>query len=522
MKSTPEYGLQYPEGPDRLETYPAIAEHNAVTLENLMHGLPTEQWVNERITQSRWNRTTLGNSTDLNSMVEPGIFWANAATARTVLNMPISVTGNAFSLENIPGTGTYTTQELRTYRGFSVDAEIFYRWTLNGTDWSDWKRYLTDKDLSAGEDLGDGTEPTGHKRDVLKHRSRLRRGGVIGTGGATPVALTFDHGYVNFRDKVLPHLRRLGLPCTSATQPSQMGTGENLGITWADLQEWGLNYGVEYAHHAWSHADVPGATTDIAALKSALLDSIDTHKVEMPELASDAFIMPGVSGTKWEGFNGGNSYESWFDHPAGRILTDNFPVISGTTSGYAVPMVGGEDQTWTMYRWSWDTPSRADEFMQHVTSLQGTGMGISTFMHPSVLDATDRTSEAKLVEVLEWLAAERDAGRVEVLTLSGFAYADTSTSRRLDIAPADWSTVATTVDIAPMYAWVRGSQMILETESAKDGNLTMSATSSGGLLASVTHSTVYGQRYRLCFSVPESATEITLSAPGKNRSCRTV
>lgn len=516
----------------RISTDAEFLDSGKITID--ADGLPVEiirkEYVDTTAENAKWPKSLIPYNTDLNGWVTPGIHWATAHIAGTIINMPTEAAGQAFSIEVIPGVNSYRTQELRTYRGLTAENDVLYRWTLNGTDWSPWTRYLTLKDLAdlpspPQVDPDTTTSGVSHKREVSKQYSRLRRGGVVGTGGATPVALTFDHGFTNFRDKVLPHLIRLGLPCTVAVQPSQLastpdgaGTGENTGVSWQDMQTWGLNHGIEYAHHAWSHGDVADASTNFAAIEQALTDSVSRFEEFMPETVGDSFIMPGVSGTKWDGFNGGNAPSSWWDHNAGKILLDNFPVISGTTSGYAVPMVGGEDTTLLAYRWSWDTAARADQFMSHVLALEGTGMGIATFMHPSVIDGTDRTSTAKLVEVLEFLAAERDAGRVEVLTLSGFAYADTTTVRRLNLAPASWAGDTATVDISSLYAWARGAQLIVETTATASGPLTMAATSdAGGLDTQIVHEAVSGEKYRLAISVPRSASTLTITAPGTDR-----
>lgn len=464
--------------------------------------VPNKKYVDNAASAARWQQGQIPYNQDLNTFLTLGVSYASVGVGRTLVNAP----GAAACLVTVEsGPGKYFRQSWFRFGGLSAVPEEYFRWTLDGgITWSEWME-------AAASTVESVAQPT-HRRAVLKHRSRLRRGGVIGTNGATPVALTFDHGFGNFRDKVLPVLQRLGLPCTAAFNDGQMGNAENGGATWADLQQWAIDNGVEYAHHARSHADAPES-----ALDEVLTGSITAAAENWPALATDAFIMPGVSGTKWAGFNGGNDTRSWWEHPAGRTIADNFPVVSGTTAGYYVPMMGGEDNTWTMYRYSFDTEARADTFMAKVKALAGTGMGIAGFMHPSVLDSEGKTSVAKLTEVLEFLAAERDAGRVEVLTLSGFAYADTSTSRRMDLGTSWDSGDQCVVDLGENTAWLRGAQVVVTTVPETSGQVPVTVADDTGRTSTVVYDTRAGVPVRRSVTLPVDAKRVTVTCPGRDR-----
>ena len=450
------------------------------------------------------------NYQDLNNVLSPGVYRQPLSARATVARNYPQATRGVLTVHRWGDESQVSQTYQATFRG-----DVYTR-EHSATGWEDWMRIAGDTSTS-----GNGSQ-LNHRRDAMKQASRMRRGGVIGTNGATPVSLSFDHGYVNFRDKVLPHLRRLGLPSTSAFNQGQLGSGENEGISWPQLQEYGLNYGVEFAHHGYSHTDIADASTNVERITNALTSSIDLVKTQMPEVVADAFILPGVGGTNYDGFNGGAEPESWWTHPAGRALMQHFPVVSAKRRGVAVPLMRGEDLSFGSDRLGWDTANGADTLKSHIQSLAGTTMGVKCFMHPSQIGLAGKISEAKLVETLEWLAAERDAGRIEVLTVSGFAYADVTSNARMNIAPS-WTGDQAVISLSPMLDYLAGAQVLVETTADTSGTLTISATSdTGGLDASVTHTATAGRRYRLAFSIPKSAKTITITAPGNLRSARIV
>lgn len=467
-----------------------------------------------------WVRGSLAANTDMDTVTESGVYWSGLySITSTLINRPPGTDGiptGFFTVHN--AGGGLVKQRWEKVSTVGQRQAVLERQRDVAGNWSDWR------DASAGQAVSITEMPESTARaEMLRQASKLRRGKVVGTGGATPVALSFDHGTTNFRNLVLPHLIRLGLPCSLAFMPDGLGTAGD-DATWEELQTWSLNHGVELAHHARSHDDVPNALDNLPALEHQLLSSIDEAETNMPEAVADAFIMPGVSGTGYGGFNGGiNDPSLLYTHPAGRMILGNFPVITWGMLGQAIPMTGEPVQF--VDRIGIDTASFATLAQRKITSLQGTGLGISVFMHPSYLTVDGRITESRLVGFLEWVAAERDAGRVEVLTVSGFAYADSESTRRTDLAPADaWTSHYHTVEIDPLRNWVQGAQVILETTAHVSGDFTLSATSdTGGLAESKSFTGVTtGDRLRLAFSIPKNAKSITLHAYGNDRSLRIV
>lgn len=377
---------------------------------------------------------------------------------------------------------------------------------LGGAQWSDWFPY-------AGEGASGGGSTDSymvpHRHDMLKNRNRLGHGGTIGVGGKVAVGLSFDHGFAKYRDILLPHLIRLGLPHAVAVNTSILGSGESEGVTYSHLQDWAINHGVVLANHGRSHAD---ATTE-EGIHDMLIGSLDLLHEHCPKTIVDTMIAPGTSGTGFNGFNNGmDDYTKWWTHPAGRIMIDYHASVTAGLHGMALPLDG--DPVQSMDRVGFDYGSHASVIQNRVTALQGTGMGIQIFNHPSLIDKTGYTTSTRVVQFLEWLAAERDAGRVEVLSSSAFAWAVSGTEKRHDlIAGMTWSGEAVTVPLTPLWDWARGYQRQLSVTCSTAADVTLTVSDDTGLLdTSVTQSVTSGGVARLNFGIPTDSDELTLTA----------
>lgn len=361
--------------------------------------------------------------------------------------------------------------------------------------WSAWKPIL------AGATGGQPDQSA--QRDILLQRSRVRHGGRIGTDGRTVVALSFDHGFAKFRDLILPELARLGLPATVAVNTDTLGAGESAGVSYPQLQDWAIQHGIELANHSRSHSD---ATTDNAII-DAILGSLDLLHEHCPQVTVDAYIMPGVSGTGYDGFGSGETESLWWTHIAGRTILQHHAVVTAAMLGQSVPCDGVPVQT--VDRASLDYASGATAAETAINALAGTGRGYHVFMHPNRVDAGGYITMTRLTAFLEFLAAERDAGRVDVLTVSGAAWADADASQRADLAAgATWSGGTATIPLAPLREWARGSQWCLSADVASGATLTVT-DDTGALDTSIIAASA--GRARINFTIPATASTITVS-----------
>lgn len=445
---------------------------------------------------------------ELRTITTPGKYSAGtAAVAGAVIGLPEAVKGQPGTLKVdttfTSATAYRTVQEWTTLPyAAGQPPRTFMQSFTNSSPGHAWieRAYVVPPVANAAQPA-----PVGHRRALLEQASRLRHGGVIGIGDRTAVALSFDHGFANYRDYLLPHLIRLGLPHSVAVNPGTLGAGESDGVGFTELQRWALAHGVELVNHSGSHAD---AVTP-AEMETAILGALATIRAGAPKTIVDAYIMPGVSGTGYDGFNAGTEYDKWWNHPAGRMIMDSHAVVTGALAGQAVPMSGTPVQG--VDRMGVDAGSWASVAEDRIRSLRGSGMGMHIFNHPSKIE--NGITAARIVSFLEFLAAERNAGRVEVLTVSGFAWASADTTRRFDLTRNAWTDNAATVALAPLHEWARGGQwqLCVDSETAA-ADVTLRVTDGAALNTSVTLAVPAGGTARLTFGIPTDAATLTLTA----------
>lgn len=460
--------------------------------------------------------TPLEPGADVKTIKAPGIHEAvTSARAADLINLPEAVKGQPgflnVTIQYYSATAYRLVREWTTFPyAVGQPPRTFVQSETNVGQHSDWQERAYIKDVNTGSptsgNAGNQYE-VANRRELLLQQSRLRHAGQIGVGDKTPVGLSFDHGYANFRDLVLPHLIRLGLPHSSAVNTSGLGTGESEGVTMDILQNWSINHGTEMMNHGFSHRD---AVTP-EAMESDIVGALHDLQAGMPKVTIDGFIMPGVAGTLWDGFASGVVPSKWYTHPAGRMIVDNHAVITSALLGQATPMNG--TPITSVDRAGIDTNSWVTLIQNRITSLQGTGMGIQIFNHPSLINTEGRISLDRLVGFLEWLAEQRDLGNIEVLTASGFGWASTLHDKRPDISKGVWTNNSATLTLAPLREWAAGSQWMLSVESSAASNITLTVKDDTGALNKTVTQTVKAKgTARACFTIPLDTLTLTMTA----------
>lgn len=314
-------------------------------------------------------------------------------------------------------------QEYRCYTALGAP-RVWIRGVNNvGTgEWSDWMEIPTGQ--RSGITAGDAA--LGHK--VRQDRARARVGGRIGTAGRAVVALRFDDYPDEFESVVLPLLRQYQLPSYFALTVRHV---EELSTrTWAQVRAW-ANDGVQFFGHSWSHSAASGET----ALRREIVESADYLESKLPGVVLDGWVMPGT-GQGADGYDGmgtGDTAAKYIDHPAGRLIMSRYGVVNGGVPGYLAPLVGAPSAG--QLHATYETYSLA-EAQAVVLNAQQTGTGVSLMLHPANIGKTGYMSLADFQAFLAWIAAERDAERLLVLTGTGLAFADASTSDRMNLLPS--------------------------------------------------------------------------------------
>lgn len=395
------------------------------------------------------NWEKLGRATDLDALRTGGV-WGSLDPDTIVQGAPVEAAGRVFVVSVTRDRRLGNPTWLQT-----VDVMADGRHPSSET----FERTLAD---DIGPWVRRSVRPSrGWRRDheLAELRSRHRHGGGIPTGGRTPISLSFDHGLRMFRDHILPALTRLGLPATLAVCSSDMDAEENEGVSFADVDRWALASGLEVANHGQSHADHRSE----AAAVEGVLDSLRSLEAALPSLVVDAWIQPGIGvRDSWHGWNDGDLLQKFSSHPVGRCILANHAVATGVlggmthlASGSPIPgarRVAIDERTWL------------EAVEAGIPRLRGAERGMLIYAHPSLLGQTGYVTVGRLIAFLESLARRRDAGDIEVLTVSGFGWASPGLAGGVDLLDAGTrDSRSATVDLGERAPWARGGQWMIRS-----------------------------------------------------------
>jgi len=347
---------------------------------------------------------------------------------------------------------------------------------------------------------------------MLNHQSRredyLRaRGGPIGTNGLAAVALRFDHGLANFGTTILPLLTARQLPASLAVNPSpdNMAYAENAGYGWADLRDWTMEKGIEVWNHSYTHAD---SFTDAEIIANAVTNPLAVFEIELPNSTIEGFVVPGGT-ADWQGWTPTNTVEHFGSgYVAGHAILSSHALCTGHLGG-AVWSLTGEVINGRRHLSS-DAETSAN-IIATITRAQLVKGGVTIMMHPSLLNAGGGMSTATLTAVLDHIVAEREAGRLMVLTMSGLMGADVRSSYRHNV-------------IAPFSA---DTPWTLQTDYTRTGDTFSSSTATATMRQSIQFTDIEAVKGRLReFSVEARALsgggtatlKLTVSSTGTNGS----
>ena len=307
--------------------------------------------------------------------------------------------------------------------------------------------------------------------------ARSRRGGGVGTGGKPVVMLRFDHWLVAFRDEVLPILRKYQLPSTLNMNFDNINIEANGGgsIAWSDVQDWNQRYGVEIANHGSTHRN----PTDASGIYHEIVDGRRNLEEAMPRVSVETWqehgsaylIAKDIDGDI--GLNLGREPKNFFESYAGRLVLAEHAVVEGKTGGFFHPLTGSPQIGQSHYSADRSTSEQA---ISQVRTAQELGRGLTLYTHPGSMNnaviggkywpyekqengsfkltnpsdgSTQSFSDWNAMdewavsggnwlnmsyehfdELCDYLATEREAGRLMVMTAAGGAFADKSHSRR--------------------------------------------------------------------------------------------
>lgn len=379
-------------------------------------------------TWSPWKEVQLGltyqgilpRDSDLNDVRTDGIY---GAASGVTLNRPVPLNG----IVEVMSVGVGVMQRYTTVN--AVPEVWMRRGQSDGSNWFPWVR------LDAGGIELDGSGGGGLGHDLLRQGIEARKGGRIGTAGRGVIALRFDDAPAEFVSKVLPLLEERGLPFTRVTTSESINGVDLPAGTFEDMQDYSIQFGGEVWNHGRTHGEASGAELD-----GEISGALDTLREAMPRIPIDCFAPPGGS-ISWGGYMPSNSVENYTTTVAGQMVMNLHGLVTGYyPNSYYWPIDGKMRDGQNHY--SCDVYN-ANTMKTLIDRARDWRVGIVMMWHAHNLDTTGNTTTAALTEALDYLAAERDAGNLLVLTVSGMATADTSSDYRRDPlsthSGSDWS-----------------------------------------------------------------------------------
>jgi len=433
-------------------------------------------------TPDTWNQGVLPTGTDLQKFRSPGAFQIiSLGNSQTMLDMPKEADGTtrvdgSGTLEIIPGNGTARALGRLTIEHNGKMRE-FTRATGTLSSWPAW------------QELGAATEPTpapapeqAPSDPVSDHAARVeyarsRRAGGTGVLGKAVVMIRFDHWLVKFRDVILPIMREFDLVGTLNVNYDNMDNPQNGGgsITWSHVQDWNQYDGIEIANHGSTHTNASTRET----IFHEVVDGRRNLEAAMPRVAVETWQEHGSAYLTASdidgdiGLNLGREPKNFFESYAGKLVLAEHAIVEGKCGGFFTNLTG-HPQIGQSHM-SIDQSTAAEAIGQVDTAKQFQ-RGVTLYVHPGLMDtvlvggkawdvtynengsivvtdpATSNTTPfadeaayqswadtnghtiymrtSYFRELCAYLAAERDAGNLLVMTAAGGGFADKSHTRR--------------------------------------------------------------------------------------------
>lgn len=355
----------------------------------------------------------------------------------------------------------------QTFTPISNTPRIFTRSKV-GANWSPWYVYTPDTGGSGGEVVTSSVS-----REMRVAQANARRGGVYGTGGLAVFCLMFDHGTNNFVNKILPLLIKHNLPAGLGLN-SQMYSANytfkdsDNQTSFAQLQTMALQNGVAI----WNHGRLHNAGGE-----SEIVGGRDELNASLPLIPVENWLHTGT----YDEFASGHEFKNYWENSIGSVVMNSHAYLTGDIQEPVKPLSGqlkpGYDGTWV------DGGQTALNILKtQIQQAQTVGGGVMMRQHPMYVDASGYITTAQLDTFLTWVAAERDAGRLLVLTPDMLNLADADRLRRRNLLPGTGGT-GDQGRLIPesMYELARGSvnEIHAKVRLATAGTVRLQVTGTG-------------------------------------------
>lgn len=368
----------------------------------------------------------------------------------------------------VKSTGTSVYQEATT---LTTPIKKYHRRWYNGTWSGDWAEFG-----SGGSSQPEPDQPQESEYDVATSKSAINllipsvldptlsyeedhaalvsdlkvREGAVVTKGKAAVALVADHGTTVFKEWMWEEAKSRNIPFTMALAPEIHLDGRGDSRHTAsndDIKQW-VSEGLVIASHSGDHGGALGyfdVSRQIKTSKEKLEEKLET--------SVDCWVQPGYALAlgNYDGFGTGQSASRYTDYYAGRMLQQNYAVVTGYVGDdFVYP--GDQDLPVGVRRSLTERKDNQADVISTIESAIATGGKHINFCHPYAITNSSNTyvTKSEYIEYLDWLASKRDAGDLVLLTLPQLFVSRNTLPVVFERGDADW-----TITSEPDPDWVR-------------------------------------------------------------------
>lgn len=399
----------------------------AATAANLSGGV----W--ERIAQNTttfrtWERKPrdfglVDDNQDLNLLPE-GRIGVRAPQDKTIVNGPIDAGPGFVQTFTLSRFDIMRAQLYFEYGGIGGQGRLLYRVSVSfaGTPavgiYGNW----TDLTATSGGGGGVTVSDSGLANSVLQDEFYSRFGGPVGTGGLAAVGIRFDHGLNKFNQHIRPMLESRNLKYCLALASQRWTQAENAEVTAEMVNTWVKGGLAEIWNHGrTAHNNVSGYDANYTYWVTGL----EELRTQLPDAFISGVILPGTGTSgQFDGLGGAGNAKQIYSSIGGQVILGHHAVVSGSFPGTEMRPLDGRLRQ-GQYHFGMESRT-ATEIIAKVQEAQTQEKGLQLMMHPSLIGEPGYITVADFEQVMSFIAAERDADRLEVLSPYELLIADSA------------------------------------------------------------------------------------------------
>ena len=290
---------------------------------------------------------------------------------------------------------------------YSAQAAFYWRAGLGTGTYTPWQRAIGEGEAGGGNDVG-------LTNSVLQDAFYSHFGGPVGTGGLAAVALRFDHGLNKFDQHIRSMLEARSLKYCLALASQRWNQAENSEVTPAMVNSWvstGKKLAEIHNHGRTAHNNVSGYDANVTYWVTGL----EELRTQLPDAFISGVILPGTGDSNaFDGLGSASTPQRIYNSIGGQVILGSHAVVSGAFPGTELRPLDGRLRQ-GQYHFGMESRT-ATEIIAKIQEAQAQKKGLQLMMHPSLIGEPGHISVAGFEQVLDYIATERDAGRLAALS----------------------------------------------------------------------------------------------------------